>query len=465
MSGVGPKLRERMKSKLRRYQIRGVRFLAKAGGRAILGDDMGVGKTIQAIGWTVLNQAARPIVIVCPASVKYGWQWQLAKHAGIRSVVLEGRTPDRMKLAGSDVWVINYDILKAWLPVLKARRPKLLIVDECHRIQNRKTQRTKACLDLGKKAPHVIAISGTPITSRPIQFFPILHLIAPSIFPSFWDYAFRYCDPKRAFRGRGWDLRGADNLDELHELVSGLMIRRMKADVLKELPPKTRTIIPVRLDNQAEYAEAEQDFLHWLGKAKGSKAVRRARGAEGLIRLGALQHLSARGKLATITQWIKDWWEDGGGKLVVFAIHQDILKQLHKTFPSAVRVDGTVTAAKREAAVRRFQKDRNCKLFLGNLKAAGEGIDLYASSTVLFTEIGWTAAEHEQAEDRVLRYGQKASRVDAFYFIGRDTVDEDNLLDVVRVKGQVCADILDGKRSSRRRMLHSYLAQVKGARR
>lgn len=454
--GIGPKLKKTLRTKPYRFQVRGVRFIEVCNGRAVIGDEMGLGKTFQAIAWSVLHSKIRPVIIICPATLKFNWQREFKIHAGRTTQILEGTKPYP---PSNNILIINYDILRHWQKTLKALNPQLLILDEFHYIKNRKAKRTKACQAITKNCPHILALSGTPIINRPVEFFPTLQIIAPKDFSSFWEYAFKYCDPKRGWRGQGWDFRGASNLKELHERVSRIMIRRLRTDVMKDLPMKQRTILPVSISNAEEYKKAESHFLEWLKEKGGVRAVTRALGAVALVKLGKLKHLAAEGKLRMAFEWIKDWLEENSEKkLVVFAIHRNIISKLREKFPKAAVIDGTVPTKKREKEVKRFQTDGKCRLFFGNIKAAGLGLTLTAAHTVLFLEIGWTPGAHDQAEDRVLRIGQKSNAVNIYYLIGKGTVEE-KILDLIETKRKICSEILDGKE-----ILSSLLKEKKNGR-
>jgi len=430
------------RSILRRFQRRGVRFIERRAGRALVADDMGLGKTLQAIAWLVRHPEARPALIVCPASVKHHWRRECQQYGNIAVTMLVGRTPHN---PDGQVWIINYSILAWWTTTLGDRKPRALIIDECHYVKNRAAKRTKACQKLARLCPNVIALSGTPILSRPVEFFPVLNMIAPRDFTSFWKYAMAYCDPKPGFRGRGWDFRGASHVGELSSRVGPYMIRRTKEEVLKELPQKTRVTLPVEIDNRAEYIEAREHFLRWLAKVGGKQAARRAANAQHLVRLGKLKRLAAEGKLQSLKTWIKDWLEETGEKLVVFGRHRSIIGALHDTFPAAAVITGATPVDKREAEIAAFRSDKRCRVFLGNIQAAGTGLDglQRASSTVLFAELGWTPAEHDQAEDRVLRIGQEADRCLIYYMIGLETIEE-KVLAIVQKKRNIVNGILDG---------------------
>lgn len=445
------KIRSVLRTTPYQFQVGGIRFLEERNGRAIIGDDCGLGKCLMSISWLMLHPEARPAIILCPASVKYVWHNELKKHAGARSTILSGQTPDRASLAGDlkgQIFICNYDILRFWLPLL-AINPQAVIIDECQRISNRKAKRSIATSTLAKASPHVIGLSGTPITSRPVQFFPILQMIDPKQFASFWWYAFRFCAPKRGWQGRGWDFSGASHTEELHERISKLMIRRMKVDVLKDLPAKVRTIMPVDIDNRQEYERARDDFIKWLTSKKGNAAAVRAARAEAIVRLGSLKHLAAEGKLGAAVAFIREWLEDTDLKLAVYAIHHSILDRLMAAFPGAATVTGRSSPKDRESEVHRFQTDPNCRLFFGNIQAAGEGITLHAASDMLVLELGWTPAEHDQCEDRILRIGQTSDHVQIRYMIAQNTIEED-ILDLINRKRDMISRVVDGKASKDR---------------
>lgn len=451
---IGSRMRGVLYSTPKKYQIQGVRFLEQLNGRGILGDDMGLGKTFQAIAWRALHPEIMFTVVVCPATLKEHWQRQFRSHAALGAEVLEGQEPYKPRMA---IAIINYEILAQlepgcdrkkpvfpWVNLLRAMGPTLVILDEFHYIKTRKALRTQACVQLTRGCPHIIACSGTPINNRPIEFFPTLQITAPRDFTSFWNYAFQYCDPKPGFRGRGWDFTGASNLDELHLRVSQYMIRRLKRDVAKELPPKIRTVIPIKITNMKEYTRAEEDFIQWVEENSGEDAAKRAARALGFTRLGSLKQVAALGKLKAAISWIDDFLETGE-KLIVFCTHRKILQALQEKYPMSAIISGEVPPHQRQSQVDRFERDSRCRVFLGQLKAAGVGLDgLHrVSSAVLFLELGWSFAEHEQAEDRALRLGQTAQSVNVFYLMAQDTVEE-KIMALLEQKHDICSKVLDG---------------------
>jgi SWI/SNF-related matrix-associated actin-dependent regulator 1 of chromatin subfamily A len=429
------------------YQRQGVQKLEAFGGRGLLADEMGLGKTLQALWYLRRARVGTtlPAVVVCPASVKYGWQYEATTHVGLHSHVLEGIKPPPGGGWSNPppLTILNYDILKHWLPVLRQLKPQCIILDECHYASNRRAQRTKAVQALCRGVPQVLALSGTPLTNRPAELWTVLNVLRPDIFPSFFTYAQRYCDPRR--KPWGWEFKGASRLPELHDLLHGTcMVRRRKVDVLQDLPQKFRKVVPMELHGRDEYALANNDFRSWLKQHAAARYATATR-AEKLTKIGYLLRLAARLKLPSVVQWANDWLEETGEKLVLFAVHKACIAGLREGIQAAsVVVDGSVTGKHRREAVQQFQRDKNCRVFIGNIKAAGTGIDglQEAASTMAFAEVWWRPADHTQAEDRLHRMGQDMP-TDVNYLIAGDTIEE-QLCRVVQRKQAVLADVLDG---------------------
>jgi SWI/SNF-related matrix-associated actin-dependent regulator of chromatin subfamily A-like protein 1 len=423
-----------------RFQNTGIRFIEKSDGNALLADDMGLGKTLQTIGYLALHPEVRPALIVCPATIKYGWEREFWRHAQLGSEVAEGRQP---KALDGDLFICNYDILHNWQDYFIQRGIVQVVFDECQRIKELEANRSMAARNVAKAAGRVLGLSGTPIRNRPIEFFNILNLIAPHDFVSLHEYRFAYCAPRRERRGQ-WNYNGASYLDELNARIQPYMLRRMKTEVLTELPKKNRTPIPIRI-NLKEYNEARDNFIKWLIANKGAGAARRAIGAERLVRLGELKRLAAKGKLATVKQWTREFLEDNPDKkLVLFAVHRKVSDELYETFQgTAVRIVGGMSAKAKQAAVDQFQEDPSTRLCVGNIVAMSEGVTLTAAHTVGMVELSGVPSEHEQAEDRVLRIGQTSTHMNAYYFIAMGTVEED-ILTGMETKSNIIGQVVDG---------------------
>lgn len=243
--------------------------------------------------------------------------------------------------------------------------------------------------------------------------------------------------------GFGWKYDGATNTKELHELLKSVMIRRLKKDVLKDLPPKTRAFVPMELENRSEYVTAEQNFIEFIREEKGRAAAEKASHAEYLVKISTMKQLAAHGKLNNVISWIRDFLEVED-KLVVFAHHKAVITRLMEEFGDiAVKIDGSVTGEHRQTAVDRFQEDPEIKLFIGNLKAAGVGITLTAANNAAIIELPWSPGDLVQVEDRLHRIGQEEN-VTIHYLLAEDTVDE-HIASILDKKAEVLKAVLDGK--------------------
>ena len=441
-----------MPAKPYQYQKEGVwdmeDFLDLDGG-ALLADDMGLGKTLQAL-WLLQRQRVGnmfPALVVCPAGVKYTWEHEALEHVRLRAQVLEGRTPPSGRIGiVPKLIIINPDILKAWLPYLLRLGLQTLVLDECHYFMNPKRKRTKAAITLARQVPFRIALSGTPLTNRPAELWPTLHMLRPKVFPSFFSYAQEYCNPKREY-GR-WTYKGATNIPKLHAtLKRTCMIRRLKSEVLKDLPKKVRRVVPMDLTDRGEYQQARDDFLGWLRKnySKG-KAVKASKAAA-IARIGYLLRLAAKLKARNVVAWANAFLtEFPENKLVLFAIHQKMIGVLQRRVQAKhVTVDGSVTGRKRTLAVNTFRKDPATRVFIGNIKAAGVGVDGLQDvcSDLAFCELWWRPGDHIQAEDRIYRIGQDMVTW-INYLVAGGTIEED-LCRIIQIKQQIINGTLDGE--------------------
>lgn len=424
------------------HQTEGVEAISRFRGRALLADEMGLGKSLTSLSWLVEADSNFPAIAIVPASLKYNWQREADRHLNLRAEVLEGKTPNRpAPKAWRVLWVINYDILGGWLDWLMDLEANTLILDECVAVKSIKAKRTKYTRLLCKQIPHVLALSGTPLTNRPSELFSVLNMVRPDLFPSFWNYAARYCQMRQT--PWGMDYSGAKNLPELHQrLSSSLMIRRLKRDVLT-LPAKTRVVTPLPIDHEARYKKAVRDFLAWMREEYPHKAAKAAR-AERLVQVGYLKRLAAELKLAYVFDWVDNFLESTDEKLILFGIHKLILGSLAQRYARlSVLVDGSVPAKTRQDRVDQFTNDRDCRLFLGNITAAGTGWNGTAASTVAFAEIAWTPAEMSQCEDRVERIGQTQPCF-AHWLVAHGTIEE-SLCGLLQKKQRILTQVLDGE--------------------
>jgi len=407
------------------YQRAGIAYALGRPG-VLIADEMGLGKTIQAIGVVNADETVRSVLIVCPASLKLNWarEWSRWSTRGLTVGIANGALP------ATDVVILNYDILKKHLPAIHARAWDCLILDEAHYLKNPKAQRTQCVLGAkgveSIKARRRIALTGTPILNRPIEAWPIAHALAPAEFGNWRAFVTRYCG---GYQDRyGWNVSGATNLPELQDkLRASIMVRRLKKDVLTELPAKRRQVIELPANGaagtvraEADAYAAQQDRLTGLRVAVElakagdendyAAAVDRLRAGSmaAFAELSKLRHTTALAKIPHVIEHIRDTLESEG-KLIVFAHHRDVIESLAAEFPGAAIITGDTPMQSRQDAVDRFQTDPACRLFLGNIQAAGVGLTLTASAHVVFAELDWVPGNITQAEDRCHRIGQTDS--------------------------------------------------------
>ncbi|MBU2249446.1 MAG: DEAD/DEAH box helicase, partial [Gammaproteobacteria bacterium] len=456
------------------FQNEGVSFIESRNGRALVGDEMGLGKTAQALIWLKNHPKAYPCIVVCPASLKLNWLKEIRMWIGKNAPVqiLEGRKPNGYQINQNDIIIINYDILgnatynkstkkwdtSGWVTELIEKKIKTIIFDEVHYAKNNHANRTKAAKALAVHCKHVLALSGTPIVNRPMEFFNPINMIRPDVFPSFWRFAQEFCGAKH--NGFGWDFTGATNTDKLHKLLTNtIMVRRLKKDVLKDLPPKVRSVIPFEISNRKDYEKADTNIIEWIRDNEGNEKAEKASYAEVLVAFEKLKQLAVKGKMKASIEWISDFLESGE-KLIVFATHTSTLDLLQKEFGDiGVRLDGSTSAKNRQNVVDAFQNDDSVRLFLGNVKAAGVGITLTAASNVAFMELPWTPGDASQAEDRAHRIGQ-ADSVSIWYLIAQDTVEE-IIATILSNKQKTLDAVLDGKEPDKSSILSELINQIK----
>jgi SWI/SNF-related matrix-associated actin-dependent regulator 1 of chromatin subfamily A len=443
---------------LKPFQRAGVSYLL-ARRRAFLADEQGLGKTIEAIA-TVEAAGAYPAVVVCPASLKLNWLRELERWLPQRSArALAGNGNDRAaRTPVADITVVNYDIVAARLEELRELRPQALVLDESHYCKNAAAKRTQAVQRLSAVVPRdglVLALSGTPVTNRPAELISQLRILG------------RLEDFGSGARF-GQRFRGPDAHLRLHwHLRARCFVRRLKADVLPQLPAKTRAIVPVELDNEAEYRLAERDLVAWLRSqpldlreldAKVAAALR----AERLVRLEALKLLAARGKLHAALAWIHDFCSSGE-RLVVFAGHREIQRAVVARFPTALHILGEDSAVARDAALQSFQAPDAAagnQLIVCSLEVAGHGITLTRSSNVAFLELAWTPAKHDQAEDRCHRIGQQDA-VNASYLLAAGTIDE-TISTLLEQKRAVIGAVTDGREEDEEGVVDALVRELRG---
>ncbi len=414
---------------------------------------MGLGKTFQALlYWKRHLPKDAKVIIICPATIKWNWEKEIKMHLNERAVVLEGRKPTlaaKEAAKNCKFLILNYEIVGetrkrlSWANFLKKQKATLLIIDECHKIKNSDAKMTRHVQKLSRSIPKVICISGTPIVNKPPEIWTTLNIIDEDLFPSFGTFAGRYSNPN--WTPWGMQYKGARRLKELHKLLKKVcMVRRLKKNVMKDLPPKTRTVIPIHLPPKAmrQYKMAEDDFRNWLGKYHPSKKGKKFK-AERLVKLGYLKRLAAQLKLVAVREWIDNFMEETDEKVIVAGVHKFVVRDLNEQYREvSTRIDGSVIGKKRQGSIDAFNNNKRTRIMFANIRAGGVGWNGVSSSTVMFAELDWVPALHVQMEDRTHRIGQK-KKVQVFYLVAAGTIEE-YLCQINQQKQAVIDSALDG---------------------
>lgn len=404
----------------------------------LLADEPGLGKTVQAI--LAANEGTK--LIVCPASVKYVWDRAIRTWTGDPDIQVYGSTRDRFEKRR---WtIVNYDLLlyrEIFMPLIFSKF-NVAIFDEAHYLKNKDSKRTKLILlrgGLASRAEKKWFLTGTPILNRPVELYPILKAAAPEViapFTTYHGYTKYYCGG--FMDGMTWNDRGATHVDELNRKLtgSGFMLRRLKADVLPELPEKTFEIIPVKVDQKQEF-----EFLWQRDDATKVNLGDYFNKDVSLGAVAACRQYIALEKLKVVIPHIKMILMEKD-KVVVFAHHREVVAQLMESLKefNPVKVVGGMDGKEKDEAEQRFQTDPQCRVFVGNIIAAGTGLTLTASDTAVFAELDWTPGNLIQASDRIHRIGQKNACLIQM-FVTKDTLEEYMLRRLVEKK-EVCERVL-----------------------
>ncbi|KAL9144392.1 hypothetical protein ABFS82_14G293700 [Erythranthe guttata] len=460
------KIPSSIEAKLLPFQRDGVRFILKHGGRVLLADEMGLGKTIQAIAVVSCIREAWPVLVITPSSLRLQWasminQWLDIPSSDILVVMsqLSGSNRGGFNIVPSNTKrpitldgvfnIISYDVVPKLQPLLLASDFKVVIADESHFLKNAQAKRTTASLPILQRADYKILLSGTPALSRPIELFKQLEALYPDVYKNVHDYGNRYC------KGGVFGLyQGASNHEELHNLMKAtLMIRRLKKDVLLELPVKRRQQIFLELGNE-EMRKINALFRELEVLKIKTKSCQSKEEAESLKfseknLINKIYTDSAEAKIPAVLDYLGTIIE-AGCKFLIFAHHQPMIDSIHKFLlkkkVGCIRIDGTTPSASRQALVTEFQEKDSVKAAVLSIKAGGVGLTLTAASTVIFAELSWTPGDMIQAEDRAHRIGQVSS-VNVYYLLANDTVD-DIIWDVIQNKLENLGQMLDGHENS-----------------
>ncbi len=406
----------------------------------ILADDMGLGKTTATVV-AALETNAKKILILCPASLKINWSRELKNYTDKSVFICESKNFSYEH----DIIIMNYDILKNFhttdkklrndSPILKSNFD-LVIMDEAHYISNTQAQRTKLVNDFAKTIDKVWLLSGTPMTSRPINYYNLLNLIDSPVAQNWMAYVIRYCGGYQFKVGskKIWKTDGAAHLEELRDRTAAQFLRRLKEDVL-DLPDKIITPIYLRLKSK-KYEDLMGEYYDWYDRGEDSTNSLTVQ----FSKLMNVRQVIAEEKIDTTIELAENILEQDK-KLIIFTNFTNTLKKLVEHFgKKCVFLDGSCSPAQRQYAVDQFQENDKIRIFIGNLKAAGVGLTLTAAEAVIMNDLSFVPADHGQAEDRAFRYGQKKN-VSIYYPIFENTI-EGIIYDILAKKKQIIGTVM-----------------------
>ncbi len=414
----------RLESRLRPYQLQGIRFLRDQR-RAFLADGMGLGKSVQALV-AIEHLQAHPAIIVCPASVKLSWRAEIEKWVPWHRVQILQSGRDIIE--DPDIIILNPELLPGTIESLLMARPKSVILDEAHYFKNPKAQRTQLAEFLVEAVSIRFALSGTPIPNRRRDLIQQLRLLGQlenvlhiyrGVLPHWWT-------PENGTLRDDYAMRALEQLPRRElwkRLRTTCFLRRTKDDVHADLPPFHRTPRIIQLEEQSGYRREEETFVDWVRRLRqefpdGWGAPQRLQGRQ---HLGRLRREAALSKIPAVVEWARDL--DIGERVIYFAHHKQVVHELATALPGKhAIITGDVPPATRQNFIDGLA---HLDGIVATMDASGQGVDgmqLHARH-VVFLELDWTPTKHEQCEGRLHRIGQK-DRVEAWYFIAKDSIDE-----------------------------------------
>ena len=403
----------------------------------ILADDMGLGKTTTTV-IAALESGFNKCLIICPASLKINWEREIKNYTNRSVSIIEGKIWE-----SADFVIINYDILKNFHDpkdpknsVIMMEKFDMIIVDEAHYIQNAQAARTKIVNDISNKLGKIWLLTGTPMTSRPINYYNLLHLVDSPVALNWMGYVRRYCNGYQFSVGKKkiWNVQGASNLEELRDRTKPHVLRRLKEDIL-DLPDKIVTPIYLKLKSR-DYEYLMGEYYAWYDQSKQESNSLTVQ----FSKLMKVRQVIAEEKIKNTCELAENIIEQGK-KVIIFTNFTDTLNQIKEHFgKSAVKLDGSMSKHERQFAVDQFQENEKITVFVGNLKAAGVGITLTAGEAVIMNDLSFVPSDHSQAEDRAFRYGQK-NNVLVYYPIFENTI-ESVIYDILQSKKSVFETVM-----------------------
>ena len=470
---LDPQVPSTLQADLRDYQVAGFKWLyrlAEWGAGACLADDMGLGKTLQSLALVVSRAALGPCLVLAPTSVCTNWMEEARHFAPTLNPIRFGddaRQQTLAELKPYDVLVCSYGLLQSERKALQAVHWNIIIADEAQAFKNVATQRSRAVM--GLSAEFKMLATGTPIENHLGELWNLFQFINPGLLGSLENFNEKYAQPIQ-------HLQDANASDALRRMISPFILRRLKRDVLTELPPRTEITVRVDLnkDEQALYEAVRREAVEQLGKKDllpNEQRIRVLASITKLRRVVCNPNMVFKGgdlaaakmdssKLQAFGEILDELLENRHKALVFsqFVEHLGLIRAyLDGRGISYQYLDGATSVKKRAAAVAAFQAGEG-DLFLISLKAGGAGLNLTAADYVIHMDPWWNPAVEDQASDRAHRIGQRRP-VTVYRLVSNNTI-EAKIVDLHGRKRDLADSLLEGSEMSARMNLDDMLALI-----
>jgi superfamily II DNA or RNA helicase len=444
-----------LKVKLYDYQREGALFAAKAG-RSLIGDEMGLGKTIQAIATAEIlaqHMGVERVLIICPTSLKYQWEREIAKFTTRDATVISGLIQDRRVLFETPSFfkILNYDTVHRDLDLIRAWSPDLVILDEAQRIKNWSTRVARSVKQV--PSPYAVVLTGTPLENRLEELVSIVQFIdRQRLGPT---YRLLHTHQQLDEHGK---VVGYRDLNRIGETLEPILIRRQKKDIAMQLPPRLdktffMPMTQLQRDMHSENQEMVAKLVHkWrrYGFLTESDQRKLMIGLQNMRMSCDSSYLLDQGtdsgvKADEVVTLLDELIESPANKVVIFSqwlrMHALLVKRIKDKPWGHVLFHGGVESSKRKDLVDQFREDPNCRVFLAT-DAGGVGLNLQHANIVINMDLPWNPAVLEQRIGRVHRLGQ-TQPVSVVNYVSQGTIEE-GMLGVIQFKKNLFAGVLDG---------------------
>lgn len=452
-----------------KFQQEGVRFAEKSGGRALIADEMGLGKTIQALGTIALHPEMLPVAYFVKSSLKIQWQHEIMRWVSasdkdediaLAQVIDSSKDP---MLPGAKHYIFSLDLLRRFkngslVERFQKRGIKTIVIDECQHIKNPESARAKEVRALCKDIPNVLALSGTPIKNNAGEYFSILNILKPEMFPTYSKFLYNECQSYH--NGYTTKTGGLRYPERFMEKTKSFIIRRERKHVMPDLPTVNRMFQFHELGADVEDAY-KKAFVEFRDDYYTNGASNFADTSNILAYLSRMRHIVGHSKVDPCVEFVQEFLESTERKLTIFVHHKDVGERLMRLLTKVcqdlegpnkfepeieepLQLTADLSSLERDQVITEFKENPKRRILIASTLASGEGLNIQFCSDCILLERQWNPANEEQAEGRFIRIGQTADKVSATYFIAVGTVDE-FFSRIVEEKREICAKTMGGE--------------------